>query len=323
MVEARDSLGRRKRTTPVSTGKHITLQESDTLWLQKLHEHGPLPSSFLLEYTSHLRQSTRRTLERLTDLFNEEETKHGGQYLLRPPQQFSTIDSRYNQLVYDISPAGKKALKQKEILREGNTKPSGPWLHRLMVSCTTASIELATMARPDITFIPQHMILERAKTELRYPLSITDPSSNRRLKKDLIPDAIFGLEYKTAKGARFRFFAVECDRATEPATTTNFNRKSYLRNLLQYREYIGNGKYQDHLSLTAPMLVLNVITDEKRLEKILSVTQKEAGDSGNTYLLFQHIENFGPVFKPPAPMDGLLDSPWHRAGQKDIRIDKP
>ena len=99
---ALDALGRRTRLQPTTTGKSITLQPADLLWFQKLYEHGPLPSSFLLTYSQDLRLSQKRATERLTDLFNEETTKHGGRYLERPAQQFRTLDSRYNQLVYGL-----------------------------------------------------------------------------------------------------------------------------------------------------------------------------------------------------------------------------
>ena len=318
-----DSLGRRKRTRPTSTGKRVTPQEADLVWFSKLQEHGPLPSSYLLAYTADMRKSQKRAADRLTDLFNEEETKHGGRYLERPPQQFRTIDSRYNQLVYDLAPAGRKALKEAGQTIAASAKPSGPWLHRFMVSCVTASIELATLERSDITYIPQHQILKRADVELRYPVAFAEPKSGQTITKDLIPDAMFGLQYHTPRGNRFRFFAVECDRATEPATTTNFNRKSWLRNLLQYREYIGKGLYKEHLRLTAPMLVLNVTSDEKRLWKMVAVTEQEVGDAGNSYLLFRYAPDFGPVFKPRGPLTDLLDTPWKRAGQAPFLIDEP
>ncbi len=118
VTSERDSLGRRKRTTPISTGKRITPQEADLLWFQKLYEHGPLPSSFLIAYAEQLRRSTKRSTERLTDLFNEDETKHGGRYLTRPPQQFRTIDSRYNQLVYTLPPQERKHSKKGEVLQK-------------------------------------------------------------------------------------------------------------------------------------------------------------------------------------------------------------
>ena len=73
-----DTLGRRNRARPTSTGKKIIPQPTDLIWFRKLHEHGSLPSSFLLAFTRGERKSDKRSLERLTDLFNEDRTTHGG-----------------------------------------------------------------------------------------------------------------------------------------------------------------------------------------------------------------------------------------------------
>ena len=318
-----DAIHRRRRTRPVSTGKRVTPQDRDIYWFEKLHQHGPLPSSFLLAFTRHLRRSEKRARERLTDLFNEENTPHGGAYLSRPPQQFRTIDSRYNQLVYDLSPASKASLQQADRWQEQGSLRSGPWLHSFMVSCITASIELGTTNRDDVSYIPQQRILDRAGADLRYGVVILDPATGRCVKKALIPDAIFGLEYHTKTGSLFRFFVLEADRATEPATSKNLDRKSFKRNLLQYREYVGRGRFQEHLRLTSPLLVLNVTTSQQRLEKMLSVSKALPDGAGPNYMLFQTCDAFGSVFRPPNPLEHLLSGPWKRAGQTDFLIVSP
>ena len=318
-MTAVDSLGRRKRLVPSSTGRRITLRPADLVWLAKLAEHGPLPSSYLLAFTRPLRRSDKRATERLTDLFNEDNTRHGGPYLTRPLQQFRTIDSRYNQLVHDVSPAGRAALEDTGLAPQYGAQGPGPWLHRHMVACTTASIELAASARPDLTYIPGHQILGRAETGLRYPVPI-DGERGQPVTKDLIPDALFGLTYHTPDGDRFRFFVVECDRATEPVTSGDWNRKSWVRNLAQYQSYVGNGLYRDHLKLTAPMLVLVVVTDPARTEKMIAFTEQETG--APAYLLFQPWPAFGPVWRPPSPNPDLLTDDWLRAGLPPFRIDR-
>ena len=264
-----DAIHRRNRTTPTSTNKRVTPQPRDLLWFQKILEHGSLSTSFLHGFSKHILVSEKRAKERLTDLFNESNTPHGGPYLCRPTQQFRTIDSRYNELVYDLTPASIAALKEKRLWNEEKAKRSGPWLHSYMVSCITASIELATLDRDDLTYIPQSEILKRAKTALRYPTQIKDPESKRTFTKDLIPDALFGLEYHHQGKNFYRFFLVEADRGTEPTTSKNFNRKSHARNLAQCQDYIGNGKYKKHLKLTAPLLVLNVCSDKTKLKKMI------------------------------------------------------
>ena len=106
-----DTLGRRKRLSPSPTGKRVSPTNRDLRWFAALAEHGPLPSSFLLAFGGNDHHSEKRARERLTDLFHESNTPHGGAYLTRPLQQFRTIDSRYNQLVYDLAPASVAALK--------------------------------------------------------------------------------------------------------------------------------------------------------------------------------------------------------------------
>ncbi len=320
-MEATDTLGRRSRLKPQSTGKRVTPQERDLLWFQKLHEHGPLPSSFLLQYARDTHRSEKRAKERLTDLFNENNTLHGGSYLARPPQQFRTIDSRYNQLGYDLTPASEKALKQAGYWCESGTTQSGPWLHTFMVSCITASIELATLDRDDIRYLPQSYLLERAEAELRYPTRITDAASGRKYAKDLIPDALFGLEYQTSDGPRYRCFVVEADRSTEPATSKNFNRKSWQRSFQQYEAYIGQGLYHEHLNLNSPMLVLNVVPDQKRLVQVVRLVPDFA-PAVQSRFLFQTWDSFGAVFTPPKPKTALLEGGWTRAGLPDFRIDQ-
>jgi hypothetical protein len=321
MAGDHDALMRRNRLRPVSTGKRVRPQDRDLLWFAKLHEHGPLPSSFLLQYSQDMRRSDKRARERLTDLFNEENTPDGGPYLARPPQQFRTIDSRYNQLVYGLTPASEQALKQANLWNPRSSARSGPWLHGFMVSCITASIELATLERPDLAYIPQSRILERADTELRWPTTIADPSTGRPCSKDLLPDALFGLEYQTDQGGRFRFFVVEADRATEPATSTNFNRKSFLRNLLQYERYIGQGEYREHLKLTAPLMVLNVSTDMGRMQRMIELSVQRYA-KGNAFLLFQTWPDFGSIFRPPPPRCDLLTSNWARGGLGAFCVDR-
>lgn len=99
-MDTHDTLGRRHREHPVSTGKRVTPQPRDLLWFQKLHEHGPLSSTYLHAFSQHLARNEKRARDRLTDLFNESNAPHGGAYLARPWQQFQTLDARYQNLVY-------------------------------------------------------------------------------------------------------------------------------------------------------------------------------------------------------------------------------
>lgn len=315
-----DTLGRRSRLAATPTGKRVSPTERDMLWFAKLAEHGPLPTSFLLEFSQGSHASEKRARERLCDLYHENNTPDGGAYLMRPPQQFRTIDSRYNQLVYDLAPAGWRALQRAGVAIAQYSALSGPWLHRFMTACVTASIELACLASDHTSYISQSQILKRAGATLRCTVTFADPVTRRQMTKDLIPDALFGLRYHTADGDRFRFFAVEADRATEPTSSANWNRKSFLRNLLQYDAYVAGGTYRQHLNLTAPLLVLNVLSDQRRMERMVECVAK-LYPSGNSFMLFQAWEDFGPAFRPPHPQSSLLMGDWVRGGPAPFMID--
>lgn len=317
-----DSLGRRQRNKPVSTGKRITPQPRDLLWFEKLREHGPLTSTFLHEFSKYDRCNRKRALDRMTDLFNEDRTPDGGRYLHRPYQQFDTMDSRYKELVYANLEPAVKALKRLGHWEEYTAANSGPWRHQFMVSTITASIELATRQRQNINFIPQHLILERAETDLRFPTIIYPEQSKRGREVDLIPDALFGLEYVDGSKKTYRFFLVEADRGTEPSRASRFNRKSHLRNFLQYREYIGQKLYKSHLNLTAGLLVLHVTKDQSTLNRMMDLGS-DLFEKGNTYMLFQSSEAFAGNFAPPKPTTQFLEMPWQRIGFNDFRIDHP
>ena len=310
---APDSLNRRSRLRATSTGKRVSPTERDLRWFRALAEHGPLPSSFLLAMMGDSHTSEKRARERLGDLFHEDNTPDGGPYLARPPQQFRTIDSRYNQLVYDLTPAGRRALNRAGVDLSQYSAASGPWLHSFMTACITASIDLACAQQGHITYLPQSQILKRAGATLRYPVTIIDTVTKRSMTKDLIPDALFGLQYHTPTGNRFRFFAVEADRATEPITSANWNRKSLHRNVLQYDAYVAGGAYREHLNLTAPLLVMNVLSNRRRMDRMVEFVA-DWYRAGNAFMLFQAWEDFDRAFRPPDPQSNLLLGCWERGG---------
>ena len=165
------------------------LTDRDLLWLEKLHRHGPLASTFLLGYSRSTHRSDGRAKDRLTHLYHEAGT-HGGAYLERPWQQFATQGARYHDLVYDVSDAGLRALKDAGRLREYVPAPSGPWVHRYMTAAITASIELAALQTESTRYIFGDEILSRAGTPLRFPVTLA-----AGVTSNLIPDALFGLEY--------------------------------------------------------------------------------------------------------------------------------
>ena len=311
-----DTLGRRKRTRRQPSGRTIRPQPRDLLWFEKLHHHGPLPTSYLHAFSEHLARDRARTLKRLASLHHE------ANLLDRPAQQFDTLDARYNQLIYDLGPRSLQVLHDEGIYRHDAPLPSGPWKHRVMVACITASVELATRGT-NTRYIPQHEILGKLGVGLRIPITLRHPRTGRDEQHDLVPDALFGLEYRDGDRKSYIFYLVEADRGTEPLKASSLARKSFLRSIQQYRTLIGGKLYKEHFGLNAGLLVLNVTSSAERLQNMVDLVAETSESGRNTYLLFQAVPVFGTYFKPPQPMPELFTAPWHRAGQPPFQLNHP
>src|SRR3546814_21006157 len=70
------------------------------------------------------------------------------------------MDARHHDLVYDLTDVGLDALTEAGRLEANPQTPGGPWIHKHMVACITASLELVTLARGDLRFIFQAEIVK-------------------------------------------------------------------------------------------------------------------------------------------------------------------
>ncbi len=152
-----------------------------------------------------------------------------------------------------------------------------------------------------------------------YPVPFINPKTGKSETRDLIPDALFGLEYRKGSRKSYRFFLVEADRGTEPTRASRFNRKSHLRNFLQYREYVGRGLYKDHLGLTAGLLVLNVTLFPKTAEAMMKLLI-ELNSNGNSYQLFRTLDGNGISPVKPIGLDSDMLTGWQRAGHEPFHL---
>jgi hypothetical protein len=190
-----------------------------------------------------------------------------------------------------------------------------------MVSAITASIELATLKTDNVRYIFQDEILARVGKSLSFPVTIT--ANGTTTTKDLMPDALFGLAYENHGKTAYRFFLVEADRSTEPGEATTLNRKSYLRTILQYRQFVGKGEYKEALGLSAGLLALHVTTSELRMRNLVDLTAKHSGSGSNNYMLYRAVPEFGKYFTTPDILHTLFTDPWHRAGKSPFHINSP
>ena len=311
---------RRNRFKPQSTGKRVSLKPRDWAWLRALRDHGPLPAHYLHAFTEHTHPNAKASSLRLTDLVSEDNTPHGGPYLCRPHAQQAGVHAMNRPLVYDLTAAGWQAL---ETGLADRIRPRGPFRHQLMVAAATASIELGCQKSRNLRFIHGQDILDRVDGSLAVEL----PNPKGRTTRNayyprLIPDQLFALEYRSGNRKHYLAFVIECDRGSEPITSSSLARKSYERNFNQYRQFVGGGLYRTAYGLKCNMLVLNVMNSPQRQAAYLRLIRRLAPE-GNTFMAFQAIDSFGSVFAVPSILDQLVRQPWQRAGCGDFHLMHP
>lgn len=311
---ARDLLQRRLPWAgPVSTGRMVVPQERDILYFEAIQRHGPLPSTYLYELTKHLASNYNQHQKRLTLLANEERTPHGGRYLDRPWQQFQTVNARSNPVVAELTPAATALLRERGTATRYAVPPGGPSVHRFMTAAITASIELAARDA-GVGFIDQEAILRRhscpeATRAARNPLAIA-----LRAGGVLIPDQLFGLEYPGPDGKpRYRFFALEADRGTEPIRPRDLERSSIARKLAGYLEARQTSAFHERFGIPN-LLVLTVTTSATRIDSMLALlgTLTGASPEGAAGMLFKSRPEFGRYWQSPPVMGDLFTDPWTR-----------
>lgn len=206
-----DSLNRRRKFVGRQPrGKRIELTPRDLVYFAALERHGPLSGPVLFEFAKQVAKNERGHKDRLTDLYHETKTEHGGPYLERPEQQFANVNARYLPMTYEITRFGVRALREAGIPLQAAAPPSGPYLHRFMTAAITASIELHAMAERH-RFISSGEIIRHPKC----PQSTRSAANTLAIRVNgttIIPDALYGIDY----GGKYRFWALEADRGTEP-----------------------------------------------------------------------------------------------------------
>ena len=142
-----DALARRLRYGRTSTGKRIELTDADILTFAVLQRHGPLPSTYIHQFTKGLRRNESKTKERLGHLFHEDNTAHGGPYLERPWQQWQSMNARYQPAVAENTPLAEQVLKERGLLPETAKTPTGAqFQHRFMIACIMACTRFSAVS---------------------------------------------------------------------------------------------------------------------------------------------------------------------------------
>lgn len=292
-----DALRRRSRfAKPQPTAKAIILNEADLAIFEALHRHGCLPSTYLQEFTGHLRRKGHR--DRLTLLYNG--TRDGERYLDKPAQQFDSYFAQCAPLVYSLLPPAEQALAERGRLAP-RPERTDPFVHRLMTACAGASIELAAAAK-ECRYIPMAEVLAHRKSTLSVPLV-------RSSRVTLVPDDLFGIRYPNG----YRFFAVEIDRNTQSVSRTDLAQSAYGRKLESYVQLLRTKAFERHWGIPK-LLVLTLTTNAPHIRTMTEYLGRlNASDCAGKFL-FNAVPSFGNHWRvPKLPMPELFTGAWQHA----------
>ena len=278
----------------------------------------------------------------MTDLFHEWRTTSfngktiGSKVLNRPAFQFRTIDARYQELIYENTEHCSKYPKiNRACYKPLVGKYGGPNEHQFMGSCIYSSIEINTIEDPTMRFISQQEVMDKAGIKsLAVSVPFKDPQTGRQVKvwskkhKKLvtptwIPDAVCGLEKTYPDGSKgYLMLIIQACRSTEGMRSFDFEKKGFLRDYLQTKEFLSTGMYRKFFKVKkVPALVLHVSARKPRIETMKSII-KEFTPQGSRFMLFQHAEGFDVRIKPKPVMDHLFSGAWEREGYEEYFINK-
>lgn len=287
------------------TGKRLALTARDIEIFWTLSRHRFLRSTYLYAFVGG--ESEKRFKERLGDLFHEG-------YLDRPAEQWRFAESRFSPVVHELGRGGREIVSASVMpesvtwLRDG---PHRQFEHSLMICEVLASIELVCRNSDRIRFIPWPEILAKAPKSVRFSAKPYQFVSGEG--QSVIPDALFGIEYKHDGRKSYRFFALEADRGTMPLIRANKDQTSYFAKIAAYREIIGCEVHKTQLGIPN-LLILTATTSEARMADIIARLYSSAGDSAA--FLFKTMT--ARTLTTPTPR--LLSEPWQRAGRPLLNI---
>lgn len=265
------------------------LTDRELRWLRHIAVHGPQSSEFLLEVcadTHRCKDTGLRTLQKLRQQ----------NFLRLPPQQNQIAKADFNPYVYDLT---RKAELHLSGLGDSKTvRPTGHWWHGFLTASITSAIEIEANKR-GFRYIPAHEILSRSGATLAVPYG----------KRKIIPDQLFAIDY----GGKFRSFALEVDRGTEPYRS-EAARKS-LRGMIEaYADLAAKDALRRHYGLKSPLLVSLVFSSPFRASKFLDLLTADV--AAVSRIALTSVVPLG--FQRYSSLSSAIKAPWSR--QQDIPI---
>lgn len=212
-------------------------------------------------------------LRRLQRLYH-----HG--YLERPRCQLDYYQSGSRRMAYGLGNKGAAWVKRDRSLAFGQVawkrkKHVGRLFleHALLISDIMVAVELACRQHTDVRLLS---VADLHIPKMREPFQW---QVNIGVKCGVIPDRVFGLEYK---GQRCWYF-LEADRATMPITRGDLHQTSVYRKLLSYETTWTRNIHRRDFGIQR-FRVLAVTTKPERVQGMIEACRKL--DKGRGLFLF-------------------------------------
>lgn len=247
-------------------------------------------------------------------------------YLSRPQQQRQCADANYRPLIYTLDEHGARALRERDLPVPPRSRHN--FVHELMISQITASIELGTRPSSSVRLIQWDEILASPKTPAStraLPMPNAIPVSYRlrgEWRSDqIIADARpFGLERMTDGNRSFLFFpGIEADCGTEPVDATDPERSSLAKKFAAYLAIAEQGIHRSHFGF--PNFFVPVITTTTaRMNSMMALVERLAGTQGSKIFLFKTFPNLISPERPPPAGGRMLSESWQRVGFPPLNL---
>ncbi|HEY2032894.1 MAG TPA: replication-relaxation family protein [Rhizomicrobium sp.] len=294
---------RRSRLHRTSLGKALALTPRDLEIFRVLSRYRYLRSTYLHAFAGGA--SETRFKERLGDLFHEG-------YIDRPAKQWEFASARHLPAIYEIGARAKRVLVESAICTDEGATYLGSgaarqFAHAVLICESLASFEIGSQRSADLRFIPGCEICARKADRSEQSKS----HRSEQFARTLVPDGLFGLEYRAAGKSLYRFFALEIDRGTMPIARSDSNQTSIYEKLKGYQQIATLGLQQERWGIPN-LLVLMVTSTEDRKADMM---RKCASLGHAPQILFKAWEG-----RPQAPDGTLLTLPWERMALSPLSI---
>jgi hypothetical protein len=286
---------------------NITVNPRDIEILKQVYRHRFLSSEHITALTEGSQQNITRRLRLLY---------HGG-YLDRPKEQVGHWI--YSQrIVYGLGNKGADLLaavldlpRSKIDWTSKNREAGTVFLnHTLMIANFMVCLELACR-QSDITIIwPDDILDEMPARDVKsgspfgWKVTIQRPVKGKAkdIKIGVVPDAVFGLEFKNGEAA---YYFLEADRSTMPIVRSSFDKSSYLKKLIAYWLAKESGEIEAIFGFKAPRVLTLAISRERINSMIEANKGIDPRKSGFRMFYFAEAKNFD--IKNPA---GIFSKQW-------------